>query len=95
MQWIPTPNWKFAVSILAMSSAVTWACEITVRDSAFTTPRDNHRICIMARPKDVSASRMADRLATWLEGPGSSLNLELEKVNVDDPEIRWSTYGRQ
>jgi hypothetical protein len=70
------------------------ACEdATVRDAAFTEPRDVHRLCVMAGADDPAGQELYDRLDTWFKTSGTDLNLELVRVDADDPAVRWEEYG--
>ena len=71
----------------------TSACEILVRDAAFRAPRDVHLLCIIAEAGDQQADSIADELTAWLDEPARGLNIELERVSADDPNVEWSKYG--
>ena len=79
-------------TVTALSVASVLACDIKVRDSAFRVPRDIHRLCVIAMSGDESAESIRQELAMWLDGPGNSLNLELLRLNVDDPSVQWEDY---
>jgi len=86
-------RWTLGVAlVLALASAAV-ACEIKVRDAAFGSPRDMHRLCVMARGDDSSAQSIADELEGWLKKSGAGLNIELVFIAADDPKVRWSEYG--
>ena len=53
--------------------AVAWfalpplpACEIRVRDSAFRSIRDVHKLCVIADSSDETAEAIVQRLQQWL-----------------------------
>jgi len=70
------------------------ACEdATVRDAAFAESRDVHRLCVMARPDDPPGEQLYDRLDAWFKTSGTNLNVELVRVDADDPAVRWDEYG--
>ena len=81
------------VAWVMLSIVSSLACEIRVRDAAFRTQRDVHRLCIIAQAGDELAKTITDKLAAWLDGPGKGLNLELVRVEADDPKVEWSNYG--
>ena len=82
-----------AAFIVAASVVGTFACEITLRDAAFRTRRDMHRLCVLANADDAAADAIAEQLTKWLDGPGKELNVELIRVNADDPNVKWTDYG--
>ncbi len=71
----------------------TLACEIRVRDSAFRTIRDVHKICVVGESSDVLADRIEQRLDDWLEATGRTINLEVVRVDGGDPETNWRAIG--
>jgi hypothetical protein len=78
---------------VCLCANVTSACDILVRDAAFRTPRDMHRLCVMAESGDPAADEIETRLGGWLDQEAIDLNLELVRVNADDPDVRWSDFG--
>jgi hypothetical protein len=81
-----------ALSVWIMGSAV--ACNSgSVRDAAFQAKRDMHRLCVFTTSKDSQGDAIFERLRSWLETDGQRLNVVLERVNADDPSVRWETYG--
>ena len=72
---------------------LTFACEIRVRDSAFRTTRDFHRLCVIADRDDESADQIFDHLEAWLSKSDGTLNLEIERIDADDPETDWRSLG--
>ena len=73
---------------LSVSSAV--ACnDGTVRDAAFTRPRDVHRLCIIARSDDPSGAAIKRRRAAWLAKSGTGLNIELIDVAAEAADVSW------
>lgn len=70
------------------------ACETaTVRDAAYTEPRNVHLLCVIGKTGDSAVHDVRHRLATWLKSSGVGLNLELTTISADDPNVRWSDYG--
>ncbi len=79
---------------MGVLTAPVWACAIgTVRDAGFQGDRNVHRMCIIANTDDASAQEMYDRLATWLRDSGEEMNIDLFRVNADDPGVLWSSFG--
>lgn len=68
-------------------------CEIRVRDSAFRSVRDLHKLCIIANSNDSSVPPYQHRLNQWLENTGGTLNLEVVRVDADDPATNWQSLG--
>lgn len=70
------------------------ACEdLTVRDAAFSEPRDEHNLFVIANGDDPRGAEIEQRLADWLIGSGSGLNLMVQGIAADDPETDWSQVG--
>ncbi len=70
------------------------ACEgQTVRDAAFTHPRDLHLLCVIANGADETAEGICRRLEAWLAGVAQDLNVELIRVVADDPGVDWASFG--
>ena len=69
------------------------ACEIRVRDSAFRVARDVHRLYVIAEPSDPSAGVATEQLRKWLDDIEGDLNLEVERVDANDPEFDWRSIG--
>jgi hypothetical protein len=80
-----------ALICLALTSIV--ACEIRVRDSAFRTTRDIHKLCVIADSTDESAGAIAERITQWLHGTDGNLNLNVVQIDADDPETNWQSLG--
>ena len=85
---------------LAVVASVVWtmglaaACNSgSVRDAAFQAKRDMHRLCVFTTSKDSQGDAIFERLRSWMETEGQRLNVVLERVNADDPSVRWETYG--
>ncbi len=87
----PTILLTFAAACVALSSVV--ACEIRVRDSAFRIVRDVHKLCVIADASDESAKSIVQRLNQWLENTDGTFNLEVVRINADDPEANWKSVG--
>ncbi len=83
------------LTFVSLSLALTTviACEIRVRDSAFRTVRDVHKICIIADSSDESADRIEQRLNQWLDQTDGTFNLEIVRIDADDPETNWQSIG--
>jgi len=70
------------------------ACQnATVARTMFKGARDVHPLYVVANRADPAGNEISDRLKAWLKGAGSDLNLRVERVFADDPEIRWQAYG--
>ena len=70
------------------------ACEYgCVRDAAFEEPRDVHRLCVIGNAEDPIARAIHERLAAWLASSAAGLNVELCRLNADDPQVKWEEYG--
>jgi hypothetical protein len=74
-----------------IASAV--ACEIRVRDSAFRTIRDVHRLCIIGDSTDPSLAEIEQRLQTWLESLDGDVNVKIQRVHADDAHTNWESLG--
>ncbi len=80
--------------LLVSGEAAVWACNSgTVRDAAFQGKRDTHRLCVMGNKGDAEADAIYTRLNQWYQANKEGFNLRVERVNADDPEIRWERYG--
>ena len=85
---------KILLFFLTIVTPASWSCEdMTVRDAAFTEARDMHRLCVMASSSDLVAARTEKQLADWLIGSGSGLNLEVVRVDADNPDVKWEDFG--
>ncbi len=81
-----------AAAVLGVSHA--WACNSgTVRDAAFLGRRDQHRLCLIAAKDDPAAEEHFQRMTDWFDAQGERLNVVLERVDPNDPELRWADYG--
>ena len=69
------------------------ACEIRVRDSAFRTVRDVHRLCIIGNSSDPSLAAIEERLQRWLDSFECDVNLKIQCVYADDQETNWRSLG--
>lgn len=83
----------FAAGVLSAWTA--WGCGSgTVRDAGFQGRRDMHRLCLFSEEDDVEAAALAARLSGWLEAAGHGLNVQFERVDVEDASVSWRTdYG--
>ena len=52
-----------------------------------------HRLCVFGREGEAAAIAEYERLSAWLDGDGLALNLQLESVVIDSPDMDWSQYG--
>jgi len=93
MSSIARPHATLILTLLLLCSLPAAACEIRVRDAAFRTPRDIHRLCVIANSDDPDADAIAARLEDWLAETAQSLNLKLVRVTADDPDTDWDSFG--
>jgi hypothetical protein len=71
-----------------------WACDSgTVRDAAFEAERDVHILCVIGDTSDEAVDALFDRLDTWRRDRASELNVEVQRLNADDPDVPWQDYG--
>lgn len=85
------PILAFAAFILPYCAA---ACDSgTVRDAAFHSKRDAHRLCVFAHDGDAAAEAMSARLEQWFQKQPPGFNVTPERVNADDPTVAWPDYG--
>jgi hypothetical protein len=87
------PLFVTAVAAIALAVTTAIACEIRVRDSAFRTARDTHRLCVIADSNDAAGDETYERLSSWLDHSDDTMNLEVVRVDADDPETNWRTIG--
>jgi hypothetical protein len=90
--------WRGRIGTIALIFSAlissTNACEdLTVRDAAFSEPRDEHTLFVIANGADSQGAEIERRLADWLIGSGSGLNLAVKGISADDPETDWSQVG--
>lgn len=83
----------FVVLAACIGSASIDACEIRVRDSAFRMARDQHRFCVIADSDDESVVEIVARLQQRLDSIGDAINLEVLRVDADDPQTDWRSIG--
>ena len=81
------------VAIVLATAIPVHACDFLVRDAAFRAERDVHRLCLMAAADEPAAEQIASDLTAWLTSDAADLNVQLERVDVDDPAVEWSRYG--
>lgn len=80
--------------LVGFASSHAHACDyLTMRDAGFDEPRDVHRLCVFGKTTDPDARVVHDRLDNWIETEGKDLNVALEYVAVDDPEMDWAEFG--
>jgi hypothetical protein len=78
--------------ILALRPAL--ACDdLTVRDAAFTEPRDVHCLYVLASGADATAKATLEGLQRWLQTSAPDLNVEAIGVSADAPELSWREMG--
>lgn len=87
------PLFVTAVVAIALTVTTAIACEIRVRDSAFRTVRDRHRLCVIADSNDTAADGTYERLTRWLDQTDDTMNLEIVRIDADDPETNWRAVG--
>jgi hypothetical protein len=74
----------------AVTSFPAAACQNgSVRFAAFDYPRDVHKLCVIGNTGDPAAEAHHARLASWLREHAADLNVELVRVNADDPAVAW------
>lgn len=82
-----------AALVLVLSRAAV-ACENqTVRDAAFSQPRNVHHLYVMANGDDPVGRRVCERMGTWLDTAGKGLNVKTVRIAADEPGIDWTTFG--
>jgi hypothetical protein len=81
----------FSLVCFALTSII--ACEIRVRDSAFRTSRDIHKLCVIADSADQSAEEAVERMNQWLHETDDAFNLEIVQIDAGDPETNWRSLG--
>jgi hypothetical protein len=70
------------------------ACDdLTVRDAAFTEPRDVHCLYVLASGGDAAAKATLEGLHRWLQDSAPDLNVEAIGVSADAPELSWKEMG--
>ena len=65
----------------------------TVRDASFGYPRDVHLMAVVAGDDDPRGEEIYNYLEQWFEDQGRGLNIELRRVDPDDPDVRWEEFG--
>jgi len=65
----------------------------TVRDASFGYPRDMHLMAVVAGDDDPRGEEIYNYLEQWFEDQGRGLNIELRRVDPDDPDVRWEELG--
>ena len=88
---------RIPLGLLAALAAAhgLWACEMdTVRGAAFSWERDEYRLCVFGNRGDGAADAILHQLASWTKSTGPGLNMRLERVYADDPDVPWQErYG--
>lgn len=80
--------------LLGISGGESRACEnTTVRDAAYQSDRDVHRLCVIGDAGDARAGKIMDRLTAWLGESAPALNVVLVRVAADGPDVSWKDYG--
>lgn len=83
-----------AALLVAMLAPRLWACNSgSVRDAAFQERRDLHRLCVIANKDDVEGAAIFERLSAWFGEVGVELNVKLERLAADGPDVSWEQYG--
>ncbi len=91
---IRRPHVLLAAAAIFAAAASVVACEIRVRDSAFRTARDIHKLCVIADSSDSPGDEMVQRLQQWLgDTEDDAINLEIVRVDADDPDTNWRSIG--
>lgn len=89
----------FALAGVWLATAVLFvqnvpACfNLTVRDAAFQESRDMHLLGVMAPADDPAGEQIYLRLEQWLLNSAQNLNIELYRVDTDNPDTPWGDYG--
>lgn len=74
--------------------AACYACDSgTVRDAAFHTKRDIHRLCVIAYKGDAAGQGTYEKLDAWLTGAGKDLNAVVTRVDANETDMDWSALG--
>jgi len=82
------------VSLLVFAPDVCRACDSgTVRDAALRAEREAYRLCVFVDSGDEAAAGEIARMNSRLDDLEAELNVEVVRVNVDEPGIDWKTYG--
>jgi len=80
--------------LLSLAAPALWACNTgSVRDAAFTTTRDTHRLCVIALETDATIEPEYARLEAWFSQHAEDLNVRLERIDPSDDDIDWRMYG--
>lgn len=83
-----------ATIVLGSLAPQIWACDTgSVRDAALHAKRDVYHLCLIARRNDAAAEPALKQLEAWLHGDADQLNVELERIDADDANVRWRDYG--
>jgi len=86
--------WVFALAVVLDGSVHdVWACDSTVRGTAFEEPRDVHRLCVISDGWDTQSQALFSRLEKWLAESGANLNVELVRLDGRDENVQWPDYG--
>jgi hypothetical protein len=88
------PAWRWLLWLACcLACGPLAACEYLVRDFAFRIPRDVHRLAFISRAADAESDATFARLQLWHETTAADLNVELVRIDVDDPNADWSALG--
>lgn len=80
--------------LLLAGSPKVHACDTgTVRDSAFSSARDNYWIGMAFDKSDSDSQKRYDELSTWLAEHGNALNIKIEQILPDDAMYLRLRYG--
>ncbi len=80
--------------LVALATFPAGACEGgSVRLAAFNNPRDVHKLCVIANTEDTAADGLYADLSDLLALKAADLNVELVRVNADDPQVVWAALS--
>ena len=82
--------------VLAVATAApdARACDSgSIRQAAFQEARDTHKLCVIGDSEDPATDTLHGDLAAQLSQTAQELNVELVRVNADDPEVQWKALA--
>jgi len=83
-----------AIALGALSWPVAEACDSgTVRDAALMAERAMYRLCVFVKSDDAAAAGEIARIESRINDPAAKLNVQVERVDVDKPNVDWESYG--
>ncbi len=88
-------SFRAVIALLWMAiTPALWACNSgTVRDAAFQSRRDLYMLAVFGPEKDGKTDTIAADLEKWLLPQSDLLNIRIERVHTDSPEVDWKRYG--